>query len=261
MRNNLLKAKLERGEACRGIWLGLPSVHSARLLARQPVDWLTIDAEHAPVGVETQAQMAAAIIEANGPAPLVRLSQSTTENVKLALDAGAYGVIAPMMNTKEEVERFISWARFPPAGQRSFGSAYAGLAFDQSMPEYLRQANEQTLAMIQIESQAALGNLEAMFSVAGVDLVFIGPVDLSISLGLDPLPENPHPIFLEAVAEIQRAARAHHLPLGIYCSNGKAAAERIKQGFLLVNVASDTGLLQHGLVAELEASKWLPLQS
>jgi 4-hydroxy-2-oxoheptanedioate aldolase len=261
MRNNLLKAKLERGEACRGIWLGLPSVHSARLLARQPVDWLTIDAEHAPVGVETQAQMAAAIIEANGPAPLVRLSQSTTENVKLALDAGAYGVIAPMMNTKEEVERFIAWARFPPTGQRSFGSAYAGLAFDQSMPEYLRQANEQTLTMIQIESQAALGNLEAMFSVPGVDLVFIGPVDLSISLGLDPLPENPHPIFLEAVAEIQRVAQAHHLPLGIYCSNGKAAAERIKQGFLLVNVASDTGLLQHGLVAELEASKWLPLQS
>jgi 2-keto-3-deoxy-L-rhamnonate aldolase RhmA len=255
MRNNLLKAKLKRGEPCRGVWLGLPSAHSARLLARLPVDWLAIDAEHAPVGVETQAQMAAAIAEANGPAPLVRLSQASNENIKQAFDAGAYGIIAPMMNTRADVEQVVAWSKFPPAGQRSFGSAYAGLAFEMSMPEYLRQSNDQTLIMIQVESQTALGNLEAMFSVPGVDLVFVGPVDLSISLGLEPLPENPDPIFVEALREIQRAAEAHHLPVGIYCSNGKAAAERIHQGFLLVNVASDVGLLQRGLQAELDASR------
>src|SRR5512135_2033938 len=112
MRNNLLKAKLVRGEACRGIWLGLPSAHSARLLARLPVDWLAIDAEHSPAGTETVAQMAAAIAEANGPAPLVRLAQSSNENIKQALDAGAYGIIAPMMNTAEEVKQFIAWAKF-----------------------------------------------------------------------------------------------------------------------------------------------------
>lgn len=255
MRNNLLKEKLARGEACRGIWLGLPSAQSARLLARLPVDWLVIDSEHAPIGVETQAQMVASIAEANGPAPLVRISQSSTENIKQALDAGAYGVIAPMINTREEVERVVAWSKFPPAGQRSFGSAYAGLAFNLSMPDYLHQANEQTLTIIQVESQTALNNLDDMFAVPGVDLAFVGPVDLSISLGLDPLPENPHPIFLEALQEIQRAALAHHLPLGIYCSNGKAAAERIRQGFLLVNIASDVNLLQRGLLAELEASQ------
>ena len=261
MRTNSLKEKLRRGEACRGIWLGLPSAYSARLLARLPVDWLVIDAEHAPVGVEMQAQMVAAIAETNGPAPLVRIAQSTTENIKFALDAGAYGVIAPMMNTCEDVEHFVAWSKFPPAGQRSFGSAFAGLTFGLTMPDYLRQANEQTLAIIQVESQAALGNLDAMFGVPGVDLVFVGPVDLSISLGLDPLPENPHPIFLEALSEIQRVAQAHHLPLGIYCSNGKAAAERIRQGFLLVNVASDVNLLQRGLLVELEASQCPPPQS
>jgi 4-hydroxy-2-oxoheptanedioate aldolase len=255
MRNNLLKQKLLRGEPCRGAWLGLPSVHSARLLARLPFDWLVIDAEHAPVGVETLAQMTAAIAEAHGPAPLVRIAQASVENIKLALDAGAYGVIAPMINTRQEAERVVAWSKFPPAGERSFGSAYAGLAFDLSMADYLRQANEQTLTMIQVESQAALGNLDAMFSVPGIDLVFVGPVDLSISLGLDPLPENPHPIFIEALGEIQRAAQAHHLPLGIYCSSGKAAAERIRQGFLLVNVASDVSLLQRGVLAELEASQ------
>ena len=126
---------------------------------------------------------------------------------------------------------------------------------ERRQEEYLRQANEQTLAMIQVESQAALGNLDAMFSVPGVDLAFVGPVDLSISLGLDPVAENPHPVFREAIEEILRAAKAHHLPVGVYCSNGKAAAERIKQGFTLVNVASDVNLLKRGGLAELEAAQ------
>jgi 2-keto-3-deoxy-L-rhamnonate aldolase RhmA len=258
MRTNFLKTKLARGEPCRGIWLGLPSVQSARILARLPVDWLLIDAEHAPIGVELQAQMVASITEANGPAPLVRIPQASTENIKLALDAGAYGVIAPMMNTREDVERVVAWSKFPPAGQRSFGSDYAGLAFNLGKADYLRQANDQTLVIVQVESQTALGNLDAMFAVPGVDMAFVGPVDLSISLGLDPIPENPHPIFLEALHEIQHAAQAHHIPLGIYCSTGKAAADRIRQGFLLVNVGSDVGLLQRGVLAELEASQWTP---
>lgn len=224
-------------------------------MARQPVDWLVIDAEHAPVGIETMAQMAAAIIEANGPAPLVRISQASVENIKLALDTGAYGVISPMINTHEEAERVVAWSKFPPAGLRSYGSDYPGLAFDLSKGDYLRQANTNTLTMIQIENETALGNLDAIFSVPGIDLAFVGAVDLAISLGLDPLAENPHPKFHEALDEIQRVAKAHHLPLGIFCSNGKAAAERIRQGFLLVNVASDVGLLQRGVLAELEASQ------
>jgi 4-hydroxy-2-oxoheptanedioate aldolase len=255
MRTNPLKAKLARGEPCRGIWLGVPSAYSARLLARQPVDWLLIDGEHSPVGVETLAHMVASISEANGPAPLVRVAQASVENLKQALDAGAYGVISPMINTREEAERVVAWSKFPPAGQRSFGSAYAGLAFDLSMPEYLRQANEQALTIIQIESQAALGNLDEIFTVPGIDLVLVGPVDLSISLGLDPLAENPHPVFQEALSDILRAAKARGLPVGIYCSNGKAAAERIRQGFLLVNVTSDVSLLTRGVPPELEASQ------
>jgi 4-hydroxy-2-oxoheptanedioate aldolase len=255
MRNNLIKAKLQKGEPCRGLWLTLPSVYSTRLLARLPIDWLAIDAEHAPIGVETFTQMTSAIIEANGPAPLIRISQSTVENFKFALDAGAYGVIAPMINSREEVERVVAWSKFPPVGQRSFGSPYAGLAFDQSMTEYLKQANEETLSVIMVENKLALDHLDEMFSVPGIDLVFVGPVDLSISLGLEGIPENPAPLFQEALNDIKRCAQDHHLPLGIFCSTGKAAAERIQQGFLLVNVGSDTGLLQNAVRAEIKASK------
>lgn len=255
MRVNPIKQKLINGEVCRGVWLGLPSPFSARLLARLPLDWLLIDAEHAPVDAATLAQMVAAIAEGNGPAPFVRVAQASVENLKHALDAGAQGVIAPMINTREEAEQVVAWAKFPPEGQRSFGSAYAGLAFDLSMGAYLHAANQLTVVGVQIESQAALGNLDEIFSVKGLDLAFVGPVDLSISLGLDPLPENPHPVFQQALAEICAAAQRHHLPLGIYCSNGTAAAERIAQGFQFVNLTSDVNSLLKNVLAELEASQ------
>jgi 4-hydroxy-2-oxoheptanedioate aldolase len=100
-----------------------------------------------------------------------------------------------------------------------------------------------------------LDNLVSIFSTPGLDMAFVGPVDLSISLGLEPIPENPHPIFQEALAEIMHAATIHQLPLGIFCSDGKAAAERIKQGFLFVNVANDARVLLNGVQTELDASR------
>lgn len=246
---------LLRGETCRGVWVGIPSPFSVRLLARLPVDWLLIDAEHAPVDAQTLNLMVSAIAEARGPAPIVRVPQASLENIKRALDAGAYGVLVPMVNTPEEAAQVVAWSRFPPQGQRSFGSAYAGLSFDLSMREYLSNANEQILVAIQIESKTAMTNLEAIFSVPGIDLAFVGPVDLSISLGIDPLPENPHPIFQEALEEIIAIGRQHNLPLGIFCSSGKAAAERIRQGFQFVNVTSDTTSLVNKVQAELDASR------
>jgi 4-hydroxy-2-oxoheptanedioate aldolase len=255
MRTNRLKQLLAEGQPARGAWLGIPSPFSARLLARLPLDWLVVDAEHAPIDPLTLAQMVAAIAEAGGPAPLVRVAQASVENFKRALDAGAYGVIAPMINTPQEAEQVVAWTKFPPLGQRSFGSFYAGLAFGQSMGEYLKTANEQTLVGVQIESEAALKNLDRIFSVKGLDLAFVGPVDLSISLGLEPLPENPHPRFKRAIEQICKSAKKRRVPLGIFCSNGQAAAERIRQGFQFVNVASDTGGLLRFVQAELDASR------
>src|SRR5512140_859090 len=191
MKPNLLKQLLITGQPARGIWLGLPSPFSARLLARLPLDWLVIDAEHAPIDRPTLALMVAAIAEANWPSPLVRLAQSTVENVTSALDTGAHGIIAPMINTAEEAAQVVAWSRFPPKGVRSFGSFYAGLAFDQSMGEYLQASNDQVIVGIQIESEAAVANIDEIFNVKGIDLVFVGPIDLSISLGVDPFAEKP----------------------------------------------------------------------
>lgn len=255
MADNPIKQRLARGDPCRGAWLAIPSIYSARLLSRLPLDWLTVDTEHAPTDPNTLAQMVAVIADSRGPLPFVRLAQSSVETIKRAFDSGATGIIVPMINTRAEAEQVVAWAKFPPQGQRSFGSYYASLAFDQSMTEYLREANQQTMVCVQIESQAALGNLDAIFSTPGVDLAFVGPIDLSVSLGLDPDPENTDPVFKEAISDILRAAKTHHLPLGIFCSDGKAAAERIRQGFLFVNVASDTRMLLQSIQAELDASR------
>ncbi len=255
MKTNRLKELLASGQPARGVWMGLPSPFSARLLARLPLDWLVIDAEHAPIEGALLTEMVFAIAEANGPVPLVRIPQASVENIKRALDAGAYGVIAPMINTPEEAAQVVAWSKFPPQGERSFGSAYAGLAFGQSMGEYLKASNEQTLVCIQIESARAFENLDEILAVQGIDLVFVGPIDLSLSLDLLPLPENPDAQFQRFMNRLIASAKPHRLPLGIYCSDGKAAAERIRQGFQFVNVTSDVGSLARNVTVELAASQ------
>lgn len=255
MTENRIKQMLIKGEPCRGAWLAIPSIYTARLLSRLPLDWLTVDTEHAPVDPNTLAQMVAVIADSQGPLPFVRLAQATVETIKRALDSGASGIIAPMINTRAEAEQVVAWAKYPPEGIRSFGAYYASVAFRQTVTEYLHDANRQTMVGIQIESKDALDNLDSIFSTPGIDFAFVGPVDLSVSLGLDPIPENEHPLFQEAIQEIQRAAHTHHFPLGIFCSNGKAAAKRIEQGFLFVNVAGDTRTLISGIQKELDASR------
>jgi 4-hydroxy-2-oxoheptanedioate aldolase len=252
---NTLKRRLRDRQPCRGLWLCVPNVAVVRLLARMEFDWFLVDVEHGPIGAETMTNMVATIADA-GRAPVVRLAQGNVENIKRALDAGAWGIIAPMINSKDEAEEVVAAAKFPPMGQRSFGSAWAGLAFGLSMPEYRRQANSETIVFAQVESAAALGDLNGILGVRGLDGVFVGPVDLAISLGLEPNPENPHPILRDALQKVLQAAYAHGLPAGIYCSSPQAAAERIHEGFSMVNVASDVGLLLQGARSALE---WEPL--
>lgn len=255
MRTNHIQTCLAANQACRGVWLSLPSVASARLLARLPCDWLLVDTEHAPMDVSTMTDIVAAIADANGPAPLVRVAEATVENIKRALDAGAWGIIAPMINTRAEAELVVAAAKYPPLGNRSSGSAWAALAFGTDNATYFRSANAQTMAIVQIESRAALQNLDQILSVPGVDMAFVGPVDLSISLGLEPHPEQRHPIFQQALADILRTARRYQVPVGIFCSSGQAAAERITQGFQFVNVATDLGAMRGYIQAELETSR------
>lgn len=250
---NHLRHKFNNNQPTRGLWMALPTVETARLAARQSLDWIAIDTEHSPVDVVTMSRIVAAVADANGPAPLVRVPAGTTTHIKYALDAGAWGIIAPMIQTRPEAQAIIRSAKFPPQGQRSFGSPLAPLTFSLTMPEYLQVANQETLVILQIESVKGVENAAEILSVPGVDMVFLGPIDLSISLGLGMFPGD-NPTFKEAINHVLKIAKKQGIPAGIYCPNGKIAAQRIQQGFQLVNIASDFSLLLNGIQTQLKTS-------
>jgi 4-hydroxy-2-oxoheptanedioate aldolase len=185
---------------------------------------------------------------------VVRLSQASAENIKWALDAGAVGIIAPMVNTGADAAQVVAWSKLPPIGTRSFGSSYAGLTWNQSMGENQKASNDQVMAAVQIESKTALDNIEDIFSTPHLDMALVGPLDLSLSLGVDFFSGLPSPILNEAIETILAAGRKHHLPLGIYCPTAEVARRRIEQGFLFVNVAHDTNTLVQGVQQALKES-------
>src|SRR5947209_168613 len=240
MRTNQVKEKLKRGEPVLGAWLSLPSVPSARIMARLGFDWLVVDMEHSAQNAVLMADMVATIADAGTCAPIVRVPANSVEWFKWALDAGAWGVVVPMINTREEVQQVIEYAKYPPFGMRSIGGAFGPYGFGiTDWPDYARTANDETIVAVQIESARALENLDEILSVPGIDVAFVGPNDLHAQLGLTPSSEGAEPEFVEALERIKAAARKYSVATGIFSGNGQAAAERIRQGFQMISVTGD----------------------
>ncbi len=257
MRTNHVKAQLRRGEPSLGMWLNHSTPQQTRLLARLGFDWLVIDAEHGAYTPTEIASLVASIADAGTAcAPLVRVPHNTVEWFKWVLDAGAWGVVVPMVNTVEEAQQAVSWAKYPPLGTRSIGGAFAPLAFSATdWPSYARIANDEILVALQIESVQGMRNLDAILSVPGVDVAFVGPNDLHASLGLPPSNEGMEPEFVQALEQIKRGARQHNVALGIFTSGGNATAERIREGFQMVSVTTDLSSLQSGATQQLKIVK------
>ena len=148
----------------------------------------------------------------------------------MGVDAGAAGIIAPMVNTAEDAAKVVPLAKLPPIGLRSFGSSYAGLTWNQSMGENQKASNDQVMAAVQIESKTALDNLDDIFGTPHLDMALVGPLDLSLSLGVDFFSGQPSPILDEALETILAAGRKYHLPLGIYCPNSRGRAQAHRSG-------------------------------
>ncbi len=257
MRTNHVKAKLRNGEPVLGAWLNHSTPQQARLLARLGFDWLLVDAEHGSYNPTVVADMVASIADAGTScAPLVRVPHNTVEWFKWALDAGAWGVIVPMVNTVEEAQQAVSWSKYPPLGARSIGGAFAPLAFGAlDSASYARIANDEILVILQIESLPGLHNLNAILEVPGVDVAFVGPNDLHASLGLPPSNEGAEPEFVQALEQIKDSARQHNIALGIFTSGGNAAAQRIHEGFQMVSVTSDLSSLVTGATQQLQLAQ------
>lgn len=252
MRTNHVKAKLARGEASLGAWLNIPGLPIARVMARLGFDWLLVDAEHGAQNPMQVADMVGAIADAGTSAPLVRIPYNSVDWFKWALDAGAWGIIVPMVNTPEEARQAVSLAKYPPLGTRSVGGLFAPYGFgitDRSA--YIREVNDEIMVVVQIESAQGLENIDEILSVPGIDVAFVGPNDLHAQLGLFPSTEGAEPEFVTALKRIKTSAQHHHIALGIVSSNGESAVQRLSEGFQMVSVISDAASLIGGATRNL----------
>ncbi|MBI2856612.1 MAG: hypothetical protein HYX93_07185, partial [Chloroflexi bacterium] len=181
MRKNVVKEELKAGQAVVGVFCNLPSPAAVEMLGLMGYDFAIIDAEHGPMDLETCEHMARAADAAN-LVPIVRVALNLPQNVLRYLDAGALGVQIPMVNTREEAERVVASTKYPPLGRRGLaGTRASGFGAGMDLAEYVRMANEETLVVVQVETREALANLEEIAAVELVDVVFLGPTDLSMA--------------------------------------------------------------------------------
>jgi len=257
MRINHVRKRLQAGEPSIGTWLSLPSPEAAEYVSKIGFDWLVVDAEHNPVDIRTLAQMFASMA-ASGIAPMVRVPWNSPENFKRVLDAGAWGVVVPMVNTREEAERAVEAARYHPTGNRSVGGGRHALSWDSSGAEYYANANDQVLVVLQIEHIQGVEKSDEILSVPGVDACFIGPNDLAASMGLGlgvPL-ESDHPELVGAIMRIRDACRAHGVATGIHTSGAAGVNFRIGQGFQFCAMASELRYMLGYLKEDLDTIDW-----
>ncbi|MGI6038396.1 MAG: HpcH/HpaI aldolase family protein [Limnochordia bacterium] len=249
MRENHVKKKLQAGEPSVGSWLAIPSPFSAERVARMGFDWLVVDMEHNPINIETAATMFAAINQTD-TAPMVRIPWNHPEHVKRVLDAGAWGIVVPMVCSRQEAEDVVAAAKFPPAGIRSNGGGRYDIALDTDRDTYNERANDDLLVIVQIEHIDAVERAEEILSVPGVDGCFIGPLDLMTSMGMIGRFNIEAPEVKEAIAEVVRASKKCGVAAGIHVQTGKDVLRRIDEGFQFIALASDMNLMVAGIKQE-----------
>jgi 4-hydroxy-2-oxoheptanedioate aldolase len=261
MRGNHVRRRLAVGEPSIGTWLSLPSPECAEYASHIGFDWLVVDAEHNPIDIRTLAQMFAAMA-ASGTAPMVRIPWNSAENFKRVLDAGAWGVVVPMVRTREEAELAVASARYYPDGDRSVGGGRFAMSFGTTAEHYFRHANDEVLVVLQIEHITGVENADDILSVPGVDAVFIGPNDLAASMGLGigvPL-ESDDPRLNEAIFAIRDACQRHGVAPGIHCSGPAGVNQRIGEGFQFCAMASELRYMLGGLKSDLAQVNWTPAE-
>ncbi|KAL5358075.1 Phosphoenolpyruvate/pyruvate domain-containing protein [Aspergillus floccosus] len=251
---NRVKQVLREGNrAALGVWQLLPGSNLARTLARSGYDWVLVDCEHGNIDDAAMHESVPAIAS-YGVSPIVRIPDLHSWMIKRALDAGAHGLLAPLIRSVEDARSFVEAARFPPQGKRGFGSPFAmdRFGFDLTANQYLEQANANILLSVQVETQEALDNVDAIAAVDGIDLLFVGPFDLGNSIGFPVQNGVIGPELEQAIHRIMVAAHKAKKKAGIYCSNGKQAKHYVEAGFDFVNVLTDVGALSASLAGELQ---------
>ena len=252
MRANTVKALARAGGtvAVNG-WLAINGSYSAEVMGHAGFDAVTVDLQHGMIGFD-QAVLMLQALSATPTMPMARVPANTAAEIMHLLDAGAYGIICPMISTAAEAAAFVSACRYPPRGTRSYGPA-RGLLYGGA--DYFGGADAEILKLAMIETREGLGNLEAILAVDGLDGVYVGPNDLCVALGVAPQLESDAPAVKDAIAAIAAATRRAGKIAGIFCATGEAAARRAAQGYGFVTAGNDVLLLGGAARAAVGAAR------
>lgn len=255
MRTNTLKEIWARGGAVINGWCSIPSSFSAEIMAHQGFDSITIDMQHGLVDYQVAVTMLQAI-STTPVMPLTRVPWNDPAWLMKILDAGSYGVICPMINTRADAESLVAACKYPPRGFRSFGpirAKYYGGGSSHGGGDYHVSADDETLVIPQIETREAIENLDAILETPGISAIYVGPSDLAMALGSQPRKGQSDPAVVEARQRILGAAQQHGVPAGIHTNSTAVATEMIRQGFQLVSLQSDDRFLMSKAKEEVDA--------
>lgn len=247
MRANSVKLKWSAGKTVVSGWLSIGNSYSAEIVGHSGVDCVTIDMQHAMTDTADMIHMLQAI-SATPAIPFVRVPGNDPTEIMKSLDAGAYGLICPLINSADEARVFVEASMYPPAGSRSFGPS-RGLLYGGA--DYTAHANETIVRMAMIETLEGLAAVRDICDVDGLDGIFVGPNDLGLSLGKGTTSDPTDKDVRNAIDACLAAANAAGKTAGIFCPNGQVARRRMEQGFKFVVPGSDANLLKSALSSEL----------
>lgn len=246
----------EEGRQAIGGWATIPSSLLAEIAGRQGLDYVCIDQQHGMIDDSSSIDMLQAV-SITSAVPLVRVRWNEPPAIMSALDAGAMGVIVPMIETAEDAKQAVQACRYPPHGQRSFGPVRARDVVGSTDPREL----EKMLCIIMIETEKAIANLDEILAVPGIDALYIGPSDLALALGETPGSQSDQ--FNNTVTMIREKAQSRGIAIGIHTVHGEVAKRYLGEGFNFVTLYSDAGLFgwainQHQALTEGHAGKTGP---
>ncbi|HBV98549.1 MAG: 2,4-dihydroxyhept-2-ene-1,7-dioic acid aldolase [Peptococcaceae bacterium BICA1-7] len=232
-----LKSKLKNRELTLGSWITLGHPCIAEIMAAAGFDWLTVDMEHSAISTD-QAQQLIQVIELSGCEPLVRVGKNDAKLIGKAMDMGAHGVVVPMVNSRSDAERAVAAVKYPPLGSRGVGIARAH-SYGPSFEKHLAWNNAESVVVVQIEHIDAVKNIDEILSVEGVDAFFVGPYDLSGSIGAPG--QFDHPAFREALGAIERAGKMHGISAGYHVvpADRELVTDRMVNGYTFIAFSVD----------------------
>ena len=251
MKQQTLRDCWTKGKGAINAWCSIPSAITAEMTSMNDFDSITIDMQHGLVDYQIALNMLQ-VISGSGKTPMVRVPWNEPGIIMKSLDAGALGIICPMINTPEDASNFVGATRYAPEGHRSSGPTRAMMVHGAN---YHDEANDKIISLAMIETEEALDNVEEIAATEGLTGIYIGPSDLSISMGFKPGLDRIEPEMIDAINKIYDACKNNNIKVGIHCLSPSYLKERLSNGYDLATLASDVRIYAEGLSNKIKEAR------